>query len=224
MALGFGFLKQMNDTIRHNRDLLGKKRSARELYKDEVRIRTTPIDHQNLEFLRARVEEKLKRNKSQELVVAITSIFFVALLSIALIWSFVSFDFTGKQKTSSSGTPELYRTFIYNQSNGLGIKTEYFIYGTKASETYLKNGLKHQNSESYYETGEQFRSALYYYDTLITEVYLFKSGDTIKNFPVIQDLKIHHIQATNERLKLHVEFDIYDGKVIKGSYREQKIQ
>jgi antitoxin component YwqK of YwqJK toxin-antitoxin module len=112
---------------------------------------------------------------------------------------------------------------VYNQGDNTIHKIDYFPKGSKAAETFLKNGLKHQNSESYYQTGEQFRSALYYYDTLVTEVYFFKSGDTIKNFPMITDSEVHHIKAIDKSNSAEIQFDFYDGKIIHNTYQETKL-
>lgn len=84
----------------------------------------------------------------------------------------------------------------------------------------IKNGLKHQNSESYYPSGEQFRSALYYYDTLVREVYFFKDGDTIKNFPRVDNHKVYQIKLPRPNKKRTVEFYFFDGKIIQETYRE----
>jgi antitoxin component YwqK of YwqJK toxin-antitoxin module len=106
----------------------------------------------------------------------------------------------------------------------MDLKVDYFPHGPKAAETILKNGLKHQHSESYYETGEQFRSSLYFYDTLVREFYFFKSGDTIKNFPDIRDNQVHHVSILNEGHTRKCEFYFYDGKMITGTYQEIKLK
>ena len=115
----------------------------------------------------------------------------------------------------------LFKTVISENEGGEQLKVEYFAGGPKASETRLKNGLKHQNSESYYETGEQFRSALYFKDTLITETYFYKNGDTIKNFPVINKGEVMHVVIHAVPKSKKIEFDFYDGKIITGTYKEE---
>ena len=90
-----------------------------------------------------------------------------------------------------------------------------------ASSFHIKDGMKHQNAKSYYFTGEQFRTALYYYDTLVAEYYLYKSGDTIFNYPKIDDNKIYHITLKHPKTDATIEFDVLDYKVLMGSYVEK---
>jgi hypothetical protein len=140
------------------------------------------------------------------------------------VWAALNIDLTLPKKNKYEDKSALFNIIVYEQTTELKLKTDYFHSGPKASETYLKNGLKHQNSESYYETGEQFRSALYYYDTLVTDVYFFKSGDTIKNFPALADTNIHRIGLFDKARGKKIEFDFYDGKIIQGSYKEKKVE
>jgi hypothetical protein len=223
MGLGFGFLKQMNDTMKYNRDILGKKKSVREIYKDEIKQRGTTHDKQNLEFVRQRVAAALKRNKTHEIINRTTAIFAIIILVIGTIWVLKTIDFKTKSKGKYEDKSALFNTKTYDHENGIQLKTDYFIHGTKAADTYFKDGLKHQNSESYYESGEQFRSALYYYDTLVTDIYFYKSGDTIKNFPEITDTQVHHITLFNKGHTKKIEFDYYDGKLIKDTYKETRV-
>ena len=93
----------------------------------------------------------------------------------------------------------------------------------KISEVNYKNGMKHQNAESYYSTGEQFRSAAYFYDTLIVDYYFFKSGDTIKGFPKLFDGQVHRLFFKTPDNKSNISFDYWDGKIIPGSYQEYNL-
>jgi hypothetical protein len=223
MMGGFGVLKQMNDTLKANRELLGKKKSIREIYKDEVRKRTSTEDNQNLEYVRQRVAKTLKRNRVKEIISQIIVITTLVGVVIGIIWGITRIDFTPAKRNRYKDKSVLFSTKIYDHSEELELKKDYFPGGPKASETFLKEGLKHQNSESYYESGEQFRSALYYYDTLITDIYFYKSGDTIKNFPAIYDQEVHHITLNPISKRKKIEFDFYDGKIIGGTYYEWKI-
>ena len=223
MGLGFGFLKQMNDTMKYNRDILGKKKSVREIYKDEIKQRGTTHDKQNLEFVRQRVAATLKRNRTHEIITKTTAILAITILVLGTIWALTTIDFKTKIKGKYEDKSTLFNTTTYDQPNGLKLKSDYFNHGTKAADTYYKDGLKHQNSESYYQSGEQFRSALYYYDSLVTDIYFYKSGDTIKNFPVITDTQVHHITLFNKEETKKIEFDYYDGKLIKDTYKETRV-
>jgi hypothetical protein len=216
MMGGFGSLKQMIDTFKYNRDLLGKKKTARERQKEEIRIRSSTYENVNIDYLRARVSAKLKRNKTQEIISAFLAVSLLLIVVGGVVWIFVSVDSTTKEEPSSP----FFNTIDYRQSNGLVLRTDYYVGGPKAAETSMKDGLKHQNSESFYSTGEQFRSALYYYDTLVREFYFFKNGDTIKNFPLIPDNIVRHITLRDVKHEKKIEFDFIDGKIILGTYRE----
>lgn len=224
MGIGFGgFLRFMNDTIKHNRELLGKRKSLKEIHQDESRIKSAVISEQSQKNASERVALRPKYSRTQEL--------FGRLIFISMILSFFAagawhLHYSYKDTVAKSETTpqKPFRTVISNEANGLQLKTDYYHDGPRASETFLKNSYKHQNSESYYSTGEQFRSALYYYDTLVTEVYFFKTGDTIPNFPQIQDQEVHPLKFINSRQKKLVSFDFYDGKVILNTYQEKLIE
>jgi len=101
----------------------------------------------------------------------------------------------------------------------------YNYFGALIQETYYEQGLRHQGAYTYYHSGETFRSALYYRDTLIREVYLFKNGDTIPQFPVLRPGKTHHITLNHDRLKQRVYFDLQaDGNIVNGTYHEEPLQ
>ena len=224
MGLGFGALKQMSDSFKYNRDLLGKKKSVREIYKDEIKKRGTNLEGQNLEFVRLRVAKALKRNRIKELIRKVLAGLALAGVVIGIVWVALEIDFMPKKVNRYEDKSTLFKTIVYEHSDGLQLKTDYFQSGPKASETLLKDGLRHQNSESYYESGEQFRSALYFYDTLVTDIYLYKSGDTIKNFPAKYDQQVYHITLLDKARKKEIEFDFYDGKIIQGTYKEKILE
>lgn len=229
MGIGFGSLKQMNDTIQQNRRLLkktGKTKSkqVREAYQKEMKALASHYDNINLEELKQRVRKRLQRNIIQERVTKVISLFLVASFVVAVIWLIISFDFTVKTVKKESpfkNTDKLFKTEIYPEDQaGYKRKVDYYHYGAKAAETMMKDDLKHQNSESYYPSGEQFRSALYYYDTLVREVYFFKDGDTIKNFPSVDHHKVYHIKLSRPDKNQTVEFYFFDGKIIQNTYYE----
>src|SRR6188768_992537 len=146
MGLGFGALKQMSDTFKYNRDLLGKKKSLREIYKDEIEKRGTTEDKQNLEFVRLRVAKSLKRNRIQEFITRTVAILTLVVLIAGLIWIASIIDFTPARKNKYPDKRALYHTIIYQHSEDLKLRTDYFHSGPKASETLVKDGLRHQTS------------------------------------------------------------------------------
>jgi hypothetical protein len=218
--LGFSVLKQMNDTFKYNRDLLGKKKAALERQRDEIRVRSSTYENVNIDYVKARVSAKLKRNKTQEIISALVAVFFLLSIIGGVVWIAFSVAFTTKEEPSST----YFHTIIYRQKNGLDLKTDYFKGGPKAAETTMKNGVRHQNSESFYPTGEQFRSALYYYDTLVREVYFYKNGDTIKNFPVIPHGVVRHIALRDVKTEKKIQFDFIDGKIVGATYQETQLR
>jgi hypothetical protein len=218
--IGFGSFKQMSDSFWYNRSLLGKRKSAREIYKEEIKRRDGKYENQNIEDIRIRIANRLRRNRVQEIFGRVTVILILVLVISGTVWIISNIDFTWKKKGRYDNKSGLFKTIIYKQSNGLDLKTDYFIHGPKAAETFLKDGMKHQNSESYYESGQHFRSALYFNDTLITEIYFFKTGDTIKNFPTIIDKDVHRIRLIDKPRSKNIEFDFFEGKIIQGTYKE----
>jgi len=222
--LGDGFLKQMGDTLKYNRELLGKKKSAREVYKEEVKQRKLTYESYDLKEVRARVEKRLKRNKWNEFANRTIANILLLAIGYGIYWAIQSWAYLGMTEKKPIDGSQFFKTVIYHQSKGIDLRVDFFHHGPKASETFFKDGLRHQNSESYYESGEQFRSALYYRDTLVTEWYFFKSGDTIKNFPSIVNNHIHHVAFKDSRRKRRIEFDFYDGKVIPETYKEYEIR
>lgn len=227
MGMLGGFLKQMNDSIKYNRALLkkndkSKSKQIRDAFKDEVRNRSSSYENVNLDELKKRVRNKLQRNKTQEILARALALSIIITLIIGLGWLFSKIEFTVEKPVPYSNKSTLFKTLIYPDAReGYDLKIDFYNDGPKAAETLLKDGLKHQNSESYYLSGEQFRSALYYKDTLIREIYFYKTGDTIKNFPVVNEKEVFHIKLHNTTKNKVIEFDLYDGKIISGSYREK---
>ena len=82
----------------------------------------------------------------------------------------------------------------------------------------MKDSLKHQNSESYYLSGEQFRSALYFNDSLIIEYYFYKNGDTIFDYPKVDPTKVYQISL--KQLDKTIRFKVLDFKVLRDTYME----
>src|SRR5688572_14880509 len=99
MGLGFGALKQMSDTFKYNRDLLGRKKSIREIYREEIKKRGTTSDQQNLEYVRERVSKALLRNRTAEVLAKAAAIVTFLGLVIGIIWAIIAIDFTPARKS-----------------------------------------------------------------------------------------------------------------------------
>lgn len=226
MGMMGGFLKQMNDTMQQNRRLLrksdkSKSKQVREAYNEEIKRQALRYEHVDVDALKERVRKKVHRNIIQEKIIKTIALTVLATFVVAVIWVIISFDFTVKKKSPFTDSQSLFKTEIHpHDQAGYSLKVDYYHHGPKAAESLIKNGLKHQNSESYYPSGEQFRSALYYYDTLVREVYFFKDGDTIKNFPIVDHHKVYQIKLPRPNKKRTVEFYFFDGKIIQETYRE----
>lgn len=219
MMIGFGSLKQMNDTLRANRAALKRTKSVREVYKQEIRKISASIEHQDIEHVRARVVARVKRNRVREILERTAAAIF-ALLLIALIAWIVTVNFFNDPFNRKQNTKALFKTIVYDMGNGITLQTDYYRFGPKAAETYFTKNLKHLSSESFYPSGEPFRSALYYYDTLVKEVFLYRTGDTIKNFPIVDPKSIVQITLADSTSNTRIEFLMYDHKILNNSYQE----
>ncbi|WP_343857702.1 hypothetical protein [Fulvivirga kasyanovii] len=167
----------------------------------------------------ARIRNKIKRQKNK--LVYLQWSVFIMLVAAFIVVTYTFFNnqhYTPKPVVED--TKPYFKAVTYKLSDKRTLKVEYYKFGPKCAETNYKNGLKHQNTESYYQSGEQFRSAAYFYDTLVVEVYFYKNGDTIKNFPTITDDKVYHIKLPLPNSNKIAEFDFYDGKIMKDSYFE----
>jgi hypothetical protein len=224
MGIGGGFMKQMNDSIKYNRALLGKKKSLREVYKDELKRRSGKYGEEALTDVRERVTMALRRNRTQEIYGRIIAFLILAFLIFGAIWAFNTINFTPKKKILYNNPSSIFNTKIYDMPDGTQLKTDYYKKGPKAADTKMENGLKHQNAESYYQTGEKFRSALFNYDTLLIDIYFYKTGDTIVNFPTLSDAKVHRLKFLNKEQDKVIEFDYFDGKIIPGTYKEKSVE
>lgn len=221
--LGGGFLKQMNDTMKYNRDILGKRKTIGEIHKEESRKKSGNYESARLHDVQERVALALRRNETGERIGRIVSILTLTTLVAVVIWYFSAIKFSRKIPGKYDHPEALFTRISDRLTNGLVVESYYFRHGSKASQTHFKNGLKHQNSESFYETGAQFRSALYFEGDLIREVHYFRSGAEIPNFPKLEPDKVYHIRLLDPQQNTKVEFDIFDGMVLPGSYSEATI-
>jgi len=205
----------MNDSIKYNRDLRGKRKSLKEIYEQEIKNTSGEYNHEDV---KERVTRHLARQRKFSIISRITAISLMAIIGLGVYFTVQAFKKAPEKQKSS--TPSYFKTVFYDMPNNEQLKVDYYKYGPKAAETRYKNGLKHQNSESYYSTGEQFRSALYFKGSLIIDLYLFKDGDTIKNFPNVSFHEVHHIELTKQD-STEISFDFLDGKIIYGTYHEK---
>jgi len=222
MGIGFGSLKHMNDTIRQNREMLGKKKknSLRDRYKEEAQKVGVNIGNADLEEVRMRIRQNIRRSNVHSLYTRITA-FTVGLLLIGgLAWVFNTVDFTIRKDANKRKPQYLIKYYPINEH--LVNKSEHFQNGLPAAETFFLDGRKNHESKSWYESGELFRTATYYNDTLLTETYFLKTGDTIRNFPAADSL-IRHITIEDSKTKKHIRFDVIDGKVVEKSYTESPL-
>lgn len=215
-------VKQAHDIMKKNRALLGKKKTARELYREEIESRPTTLDGVTLESVRERVEERIRRNRVHVVATKLAATSFIVLLVMALVWMVMLFFETlgPKEVRGRLVNEKLFFSQLRFESDATAVRTEFFPHGPMAARHHLVHGLKDGLSESYYETGELFRSALYRNDTVLIETYFFKSNDTIKSFPAIRDIQVYTIRLKDPIRKSEISFDFYDGKIIAGTYIE----
>lgn len=213
--MGFGMRKEV-----YTRKPKTAFKKVKQLYQQEYKKNGLEYKYTSCDnATRLRIRLKIKR---QNLKALYLQIFAFTLLTLSLgfmAWHFITFKAVASE-VATIDNPTYFKTVIHQLDNEKELKVEYFKFGPKSAETHLKNGLRHQNSESYYESGEQFRSAAYFYDTLIVEVYFYKNGDTIQNFPKITDNNVHHLKLQLPNQEEIAEFDFYDGKILTGSYVE----
>lgn len=221
---GGGFLHQMTKTLEQNKKLRSRnsvfgndynRRYERESSTSDP-LESKPVDQQVLDGIR----KKLKRQR-RGFIMKRLSLFVVlsAVIGSAVFWTMTTSMENYPRRVYMKKKADSF-VIMGVDENGLDVRIEYFPYGSKRAETKYKNGKRHQQSESYYETGEQFRAAAYFHDDLVTEVYFYKSGDTISSFPTITDLRIHHIKLENPDQSRLIEFDVTDGKIVPDSYQE----
>lgn len=209
----------MNDTLKYNRDILPKRKPAREVYRDEVKKNLSTGEGADLELVRARVRQRLRRDRLSEAAGKAAVVVIPAVLISLTAWIVVSVDFTTKTRLFQEEKVRFVST-TYPVSGDVSCKTEYFPNGPKAAETYFVRDLKHHTAYSFYESGEVFRTADYYYDTLLRENYFQRNGDTIRRFPKIHMDIPQHVELTLPDKVTRISFDFFDGKIIGGTYQE----
>jgi hypothetical protein len=220
--IGGGFLKAMKDAVDYNRSLLGhdpdriysrRKRTRRE------KLEGGPVDIRHVEGILVARRKYRERNATVNVVFV-----WVVMAMVIGVTTWIGYVYFRSEPTSKTekpmARPEYFMKSFSQQADGFEILIEHYKNGSKAAETGMRYGKKHQQSESFYQTGEQFRSALYYYDTLVREVYRYRNGDTIHHFPRVTMDQVYHVTIPVEGEHPGLRFDFFDGKILLGTYRE----
>lgn len=219
-----GFVSNMVKAIQYNRGLLqrptlkekhDKSGSYSDLGKD---WKFKKASKKLLEKIRVTSAEQRKKNLFRQVV---------ALLSITCVfgigfWYLFNVKVEPPKRLTRAIPPkfDFFTSKVYPLENGLELKLEFLRAGPKIAETKYKNGRKHQTTESYYASGEQFRSALYDNDTLVVDYYFFKNGDTIPDFSADYADKVRHFATRNSGGNKIISFDYWDGKIVPETYQE----
>lgn len=213
--MGFGMQKEV-----YTRKPKTAFRKVKKLYDQEFKKNGENYTYKSCDAeTLARIRNKIKRQKDKLAYLQWSVFIILVTVFIGVSWSFFNNQYYTR-KPIAKDTKPYFKAVTYKLSDKRTLKVEYYKFGPKSAETNYKNGLKHQNTESYYQSGEQFRSAAYFYDTLVVEVYFYKNGDTIKRFPTITDDKVYHIKLPLPDSSKIAEFDFYDGKIVQDSYFE----
>ena len=222
---GGGFLKSMVDSIRSNRDLVHKRQSLKDIYRQsEAKNAGTPDPKDVTELLkihRNRLQKDNQRSRLRSRIFILATLIILVFVTILLTSAPGPVEHMRYEPKKIEPLHEHFITYYHTLSASEKMREDFFNSGSIAAETLYKNEKKHQNSVSYYETGEQFRSALYFYDTLVIDLYLYKDGDTIKDMPEIDFNTISHVKLTHDTL--NISFDMLEGKILPGSYTESKL-
>lgn len=210
--MGFGMRKEVY--TRKPKRAFEKIKKAYEAEINKIDHKTNPTKHKKIdENLRQKIRSQIELERKKTITIRV-----VVSLMVILLFSYALYSWnTSFNKSHKQGKPNYLKGFkrvVITGSKNDSTVVDYYQSAGIASSVRYKNGLKHQNSESYYSTGEQFRSALYYHDTLIVEYYFYKNGDTIRNFPKIDPEKLIivnlHPPKSNEKIILRV----YDNKIL----------
>ncbi len=211
--MGFGMRKEV-----YTRKPKRAFEKIKKLYEAEIHkidYDSSPKKHEQIsEALKHRIRSNIiqERRKLVALRVLVTSII-MAIIGRGIYSANQSFIETNKIRYAPNVAKIFNRKIIQKNKKAYTI-VDYYRGGGIASSFKYKNNLKHQNSESYYSTGEQFRSALYYYDTLVVEYYFYKNGDTIKNYPAVNPDRVSIITLSQKNSKKKTVLKVLDYKVL----------
>jgi hypothetical protein len=93
--LGDGFLQQMAETLKYNRDLLRNKKSPREVYKEEVKQIKLRYGTYDLNEVRASGAQRLKRNRIYEAINRTAANVLLLAIGYGIYWAIQSWDYFG---------------------------------------------------------------------------------------------------------------------------------
>lgn len=220
--LGGGFLKAMSDSMAYNRSLLGKSKREPFSRKDyyERHSEGEPID---VEILNGIVSTKLKRKVKRSWLVQLL-VGVLAALAIGVLYAGISEIVAPRRIPSPYENPKsLFQTRILPLNDSLELRSYFYDHGAKAGQAFYSRGRRHLTSESYYPTGETFHASTYQYDSLLTDIYFYKDGDTIRNMPVMLPGKVYHVTLPGLQSHPAIRFDCFEGKIILGTYREENL-
>ena len=219
-----GFISSMNRSIEQNRAMAKRKdgyfkKGVNARYDKKGAGQNEESDQFIDPVVQERIRVKLLKQRGKSIRTKVTVIGLSVVLAGLLIFIGLNFTFEGY---SSDQLAELksFETLTSKTEDGLDVKVEFYESGTQSARTLYKNGVKHEQSISYYESGEKFRSATYLHGSLVSETYFFKTGEQIADFPLITDDKIHHIELLDPNRSVDIEFDFYDGKILGKTYSE----
>ena len=74
----------MNDAIKNNRSILGKRKSFKDFREDEIRHRLSNFDNSNYEELESRIEQKYREIDQKRRQAKIKALLIVVLLPICI--------------------------------------------------------------------------------------------------------------------------------------------
>ncbi|MTI41269.1 hypothetical protein [Fulvivirga lutimaris] len=208
----------MNKTLANNRNLLKKKRGfdiLKENFSRSKKVRIYKYKKASKQYLTDLGEKVRHQGKVRRVKIVI---------AIILIFSLIGFGFYSimqqpvESQIEKVAKAKYFTTKTYAIEKSMILKVDYFSHGQKAVETKYLNGLKHQNSESWYPSGEQFRSAVYWKDTLINEVYFYPNGDTLKNFTSTYTDSVNYVRLIDRKNNKIYSFYFSDGQILPTGY------
>ncbi len=211
--MGFGMRKEV-----YTRKPKRAFEKTKKLYEAEIHkidYGSSPKKHKQIsEALKQRIKSKIIQERRRIIALrVIATLIIMAIIGMAIYAANQSFIETNKIRYAPNVEKLFNRKIIPKNKKEYTI-VDYYRGGGIASSFKYKNNLKHQNSESYYSTGEQFRSALYYYDTLVVEYYFYKNGDTIKNYPAVNPDRVSIITLSQKNSTKKIVIKVLDYKVL----------
>ena len=146
------------------------------------------------------------------------------LLVCSALWAVFNFSFSIKAEQPYLNKEDLFKVEYETLEDGTQKLIERFPSGPIAAESRLVDGKLSQYSVSYYQSGEIFRSAVYIEGRLIQDTYYYKDGSVISGFRVLPDSNVHRLKLLRANPNRTIRFDIYNGKIVEGTYSEALVK